>query len=271
MCCAFARIVIVPYMPAQSTPVGQFAERHRREMIPLSKPFSYFSASLPLTEEDIREYLEEPIAALPPSILAVLPKVSILLVPYLERAIGRENGLKPSALVSLEKPSRDRTSWTSCFVNKEKQEAVLAFALKDQEVADYHYRFYHSLAELMADQWSDDARKQYSALIREELQANVHGEVDEVSWHLKQKVTSRPMYARKETKLFREYVRQSFIDTLTLFLHGICCDIDVETGPRQLPSRFLRRRLQLLQNLYALPSGYALFPEEVAQKQHTKS
>ena len=258
--------MIVPDMPAQSTPVGQFAERHRREMIPLSKPFSYFSASVPLSEEDIREYLEEPIAALPPSILEVLPKVSILLVPYLERGAGRPNGLKPSDLVSLEKPSRDRASWTSCFVNKEKQEAVLAFAVKDQEVADYHYRFYHSLAELMADQWSDEARKKYSALVREELQAGIHGEVDEESWHLKQKVMTRQTASRKETKLFRDYVRQSFIDTLTLFLHGICCDIDVETGPRQLPSRFLRRRLQLLQGLYALPQGYALFPEDLDRK-----
>jgi len=74
-------------MPALLNPsnlsVGQFAERHRREMIPLSKPFSYLSAELPLTEEDIREYLEQPIAALPPTISARLPKVSILLVPYL--------------------------------------------------------------------------------------------------------------------------------------------------------------------------------------------
>ena len=48
--------------------VGQFAERYRREMIPLRKPFSYYFTALPLTEEDIREYLDEPIAALPPSV-----------------------------------------------------------------------------------------------------------------------------------------------------------------------------------------------------------
>ena len=48
---------------------------------------------------------------------------------------------------------------------------------------------------------------------------------------------------KRDTRLFEEYARQSFIDTLTLDLHGICCDIDVETGPRQLPSRHLRKRL----------------------------
>ena len=46
--------------------VGQFAERFRTEMIPLSTTFSYFCASVPLSEEDLKEYLEEPIASLPP-------------------------------------------------------------------------------------------------------------------------------------------------------------------------------------------------------------
>ena len=57
--------------------------------------------------------------------------------------------------------------------------------------------------------------------------------------------------------------RQSFVDTLTLYLHGICCDIDVDTGPRQLPSRYLRKRLVLLEEVYPPPKGYAVFPEEL--------
>ena len=62
-------------------------------MIPLSNTFSYFCASVPLSEEDLKEYLEEPVAALPPAVAAALPKISILLVPYLERANAeRANG-----------------------------------------------------------------------------------------------------------------------------------------------------------------------------------
>src|SRR5687767_7446729 len=113
-------------MPAQSDAaklsVGQFAERIRREMIPLRKPFSYYFAALPLTAEDIREYLEEPINALPPSVLSQLPKVSILLVPYLQ-SIGNKG--RKSETICLDKPSYNRVSWTSCFLSKE--EAVLAF------------------------------------------------------------------------------------------------------------------------------------------------
>ena len=65
-------------------------------------------------------------------------------------------------------------------------------------------------------------------------------------------------------KAFRAYARQSFIDTLTLYLHGICCDIDVDTGPRQLPSRYLRKRLLLLRgDVSAARTVTRCFPEQL--------
>src|SRR5450432_1131538 len=66
--------------------VGQFAERFRAEVIPLSNTFGYYCASLPMSEEVLKEYLEEPVAALPTKLAAMLPRISILLVPYLERS-----------------------------------------------------------------------------------------------------------------------------------------------------------------------------------------
>jgi len=245
--------------------VGQFAERFRDEMIPLSNTFSYFCASVPMTEEDLKEYLEEPIAALPPAVSAVLPGISIILVPYLERAGARNGALKSGAeLVSMEKPPDDLVSWAS-QVRLNNQE-VLIFALKDQNVAEYHYRFYRLIAALMADRWSDEAQTEYCTLVREELGGSVHGEVDEESWSAKQAVLGQRKHVRRDSRPFREYARQSFIDTLTLYLHGICCDIDVETGPRQLPSRYLRKRLKLIQGLYPQPNGYAVFPEDLKEQ-----
>ena len=106
-------------MPAQvdlsKLSVRQFAERFKSEMIPLSNTFSYFCASVPLSEEDLKEYLEEPVAALPPGVAAALPKISILLVPYLERGNGtgaqktsaRDTSrakLAAAEYVSIEKP-----------------------------------------------------------------------------------------------------------------------------------------------------------------------
>jgi hypothetical protein len=249
--------------------VRQFAERFRGEMIPLSNTFSYFCASVPLSEDDVKEYLEEPVAALPKAL--ALPKISILLVPYLERANGKERGVKDrtavkdrdkvpgSDLVAMEKPPEGKIS-SSAQVNLG-QETVLAFALKDQEVAEYHYRFYHLLATVLGEQWSEETQKRYGRILREELSADSHGEVDEPSWRLKQGL--RRSQKGGAARAFQAYARQSFIDTMTLYLHGICCDIDVDTGPRQLPSRYLRKRLIALEELFPPPAGYALFPEQL--------
>src|SRR6188472_1560105 len=96
-------------VPAQSSlsrvSVGQFAERFRSEVIPLSNTFSYFCASAPVSEEVLKEYLEEPIAALPPRIAAMLPRISILLVPYLERSANGK--LRTSNRRALDKPLSD--------------------------------------------------------------------------------------------------------------------------------------------------------------------
>jgi hypothetical protein len=256
--------------PAQSdysrVSVGQFAERFRGEVIPLSNTFSYFCATAPMSEEVLKEYLEEPVAALPPAIAAMLPRISILLVPYLERS-GVKAGTRkkkttqvgPEKLADFvvdERPADGQQSWASqvTFEN----ETVLVFALKEQDVAEYHYRFYRYLSALVADKWPPTARDRYVALLREELSTLVHGEVDDESWQSKQTLLRRQSSVRKETQVFRDYARQSFIDTLTLYLHGICCDI----GPRQLPSRYLRRRLTLLKSLFPAPAGYSVFPED---------
>lgn len=251
-------------MPAQfdlsKLSVRQFAERFRGEMIPLSNTFSYFCASVPMSDEDLKEYLEEPVAALPPAIAGGLPKISILLVPYLERANGRERSkVKAGDYISIEKPPEGRITTSTQL--RMGEETVLVFALKDQEVAEYHYRFYHLLATLMGDHWSDEMETAYARVLREELNADAHGEVDEPSWRLKQAL--RRTKGGRGGKSFRDYSRQSFVDTLTLYLHGICCDIDVDTGPRQLPSRYLRRRLLALEELFPPPKGYAVFPEQL--------
>ena len=266
-----------PSNPTQSglvkVSVGQFAERFRAEVIPLSNTFGYFCASVPMSEEVVKEYLEEPVAALPAAVAGMLPRISILLVPYLERAADRtlakakrktRSGVeKLSDFVVSERPAEGKQSWASQVSYD--NETVLVFALKEQDVAEYHYRLYRRLAGLVADSRSRDAAIAYNALIRDELSAAVHGEVDDESWQAKQTLIRRQANVNRNSPLFDDYVRQSFIDTLTLYLHGICCDIDVETGPRQLPSRYLRKRLNLLKTLYPPPSGYSVFPEDGEQ------
>jgi hypothetical protein len=242
--------------------VEEFSERCSGAMVPLNNTFSYFPA-IPLNEEDVKDYLEDPVAALPPAISAAVRGVSILLVPYLEKPNGKEKNGELGEFVSFERPPEHRQAWSFRTIGGDRTSVVLA--IKDREVADYHYQFYRAMATLAVDNAGDDPLNQYFSLLREELSNEIHGEVDEQGWRLKQALLRRQTKVRRETKLFREYARHSFIDTLTLYLHGICCDIDVETGPRQLPSRHLRRRLELLASLYPPPEGYAVFPEELSR------
>ena len=235
--------------------MAELATRFRGEMIPVTSRFSYFS-TLPVAEDDLKQYLNDPIAALPPAAVAALPLIGIILAPYVEKGAG-----KGGDSVAFEHPAEARQ--IPCSRLELDGMTVLAMAIKDMEMADYHYQFYNALAALLADRWSGEAQESFVRTIREELSAEVHGEVDEKSWHLKQALMRRQTNVRKETKLFREYARQAFEDTLTLYLHGACCDIDVETGPRQMPSRYLRRRLEVLMGLFPPPEGYAVLPEQL--------
>lgn len=237
------------------TTVQELAARFRGEMIPVTSKFSYFS-TLPIAEEDLRHYLDDPIAAISPVLIGLLPPVGILLAPYLEKGAAKEG-----AVVVFERPldGRQVASWHLDLDGM----ALLAFGAKDVEVADYHYSFYGALAALIAERWTPETQERFYRAIREELSAEIHGEVDERSWRLKQALLRRQSNVRRETKLFRDYARQAFEDTLTLYLHGACCDIDVETGPRQMPSRYLRRRLELMLALFPPPEGYAVLPEQL--------
>lgn len=242
----------------------QFVADLRGDMIPLGNRFSYFCAAVSFNEEDVREYLEEPIAALPPKFAVQLPHVRVFLAPYLERAgLRAKTPAGPELFISLERPA-ESVALPSTTLHGD-GEALLVFAVKDIEIADFHYFFYQALAGLAAGA-AENVPGEFTALLREELRQAAHGEVDEASWRAKQSAKKYGRGAGRDSKAFREYARQAYTDTLTLFLHGLCCDIDVEPGPRQLASRYLRRRLLALRELFPPPAGYALFPEDPGGK-----
>jgi hypothetical protein len=247
-----------------------FRSRISGEMVPLSSQFSYFVAGLPLQEEDIRDYLEDPISALPPRLVKIFPKLQFLLVPYLERSgNGKDKNHAPASdLIVFEKPPSGKQ--LRSIVCIEENSVVLAFGVQDVEAAEHHYELYHQLAWLTTELLTPEDLAAFDALLREELTQAVHGEVDESSWQAKQAVRRRPSLAKSNTREFREYCKLSFMDTLTLYLHGICCDIDVEPGPRQLPSRYLKRRLLALKDLFEPPKGYAVFPEDQDQAENQR-
>ncbi len=242
------------------TTVEELSRKVRPDLLRVTDKIAYHSM-LPIQEEDLRQYLQDPVEALPPVVVELLPRVAIVLVPYLEKTAA-----KTGATVVQEKPSEAKLQFSASVVGTDY--TTLLFTIKDEQVSDYHYYLYDELASLLSYRWTVKMQELWHGLLREELSGEVHGEVDERAWHLKQGLLRRPMSARKDGKPFRDYARQSFEDTMTLYLHGLCCDIDVETGPRQIPSRFLRKRLEALKSLFPPPAGHAVFPEDLGNHHH---
>ena len=265
--------------PQTNVSVESFAAQCAGQMVPLSNSVSYFAA-LPLKDDDLRRLLFDPIAAVPPTISSTLPRLRIVLVPYLEKTEVRANGdgsrpsqnnskrtneeARPLETVSFERPAQARRLLSA--VTELAGETFLFLGVKDEEVADYHYTFYVNIAELIARRSGAPALDRFYELLSSEVKNDIHGEIDEKSWRMKEQLIRRQSDPNRDTKLRQSYFRQALEDTLTLYLHGLCCDIDVETGPRQLASRHIRRRLQLLREIWPPPTGFALFPEELTEQ-----
>lgn len=235
--------------------VDELARSLRSQMTPVNSRFTFFSI-VPLGEDDLREYVHDPLAALPKEVCELLPPTGIVLAPYLERGTAR--GF-PS--VTYEKPPESKLIFAARIDADDF--TTFFFTIKDEQVSDYHNSLYDALSALIAQRVPPALMSEWTALLRSEIQAQVHGEVDEKSWRLKESLLRRPIASRTEGKPFQQYARESLEDTLTLYLHGVCCDIDVDPGPRQLPSRYLRKRLELLRGLFPPPEGYAVFPEDL--------
>lgn len=258
-------------------PIGEFARLFQAQATPFNQTFSYYAAA-PFAADDQREFIDEPILALPPRVLAGLGQVVLLFVPFIERpadpAATTRSGKR---LVSKLPPPEATESFVTTTAPPPANRLpvvylpaaapglahTLVFGVQDVDSSDYHYNFFHSLSMLVFLTQPDSVLAAYRNVLREELKSRAHGEVDDASWKAKLDLLKKESGVRGESKLFLEYARQSFVDTMTLFLHGICCDIDVEPGPRQIASRYLRKRLQLLQIEYPQPVGYAVFPEEL--------
>ena len=215
---------------------------------------------MPIVEEDLKQYVHDPLAALPPALCKILPPIGLLLVPHLERASGRG-----PALVSFDPPPTEKLLLSNEAALDDR--VVIALATTNIDMSEYHYSLYDAIAGQTTKRAPASVIEDFGKLLREELAAEANGEIREDSWALKQKYLHRASgNGKRETTLWNDYLQQALRDTLTLFLHGICCDIDVEAGPRQLASRYIRKRLELLRSAFPLPDGYSLFPEQIRRR-----
>jgi hypothetical protein len=242
--------------------VKAFAEHVRQEMVPLSGKIKFFSAGLRLNEEDEKEFIYDPVKSLPPMVRELLPDMSIVLVPHLE-SVAKKVSVDPediSVLMEAPKELPEDRIWQS--ETQVDGDVVLTFAVQGCDSGEYHYRFFMTIASKVVERAEAKFWDGFDDLLRDELKRRVHGEVDENSWRAKEELLSRTGAPWRDSKQFRAYARIAKIDTLTLYLHGLCCDIDVDPGPRQIQSRELRKRLVWLNQAVGMAEGYAIFPEQ---------
>ena len=182
--------------------VGQFAERFRGEMIPLSNTFSYFCASVPLSEEDVKEYLEEPIAALPPADFRA-PAQGFHHAGALFGARRRQGERRrPARRLCLHR----KASGEPCCPGPPRFGSITrkcwSSPLKIRTCPSITIASTTCWRPWLPTHWSEEALAQYRTLLREELNARVHGEVDEESWHMKQGLLRRRDQSARKPRLF---------------------------------------------------------------------
>ena len=240
-----------------SISVQAFAASADEQLVPVTNSLSYCVAA-PHDDVDLQRLVHDPASATPPILASILPKLRIVVAAYLEKPHVKAS---EGPLLVFKKPPEPRRLFAASVEHE--GEFFIFLAAKDEDIADYHDSLYYELATLAVGRADDELTGQFRTLLREELKGDVRGEVDDASWKLKDQLLSRQSDPASNTKTFQAYAQEAMIDTLTLYLHGLCCDLDVEAGPRQLPSRHLRRRLELLRELFPPPKGVVVFPEEL--------
>ncbi len=238
---------------------SQFAAESQELMIPLTESLAYFSV-LPLDDKELSRLIYEPTSAIPPKLLEIIPKLRLVLVPYLDMVPFSDSDT-PELMISYQAPPDDSKRVAEFLENGE--ETYLFLAIRDESVFDAHVLFYRQLAVRLIQQTAD-LLKPFYKLLNTELKNKASGEVDEQSWQIKQELLGTQENASRNKKLLQGYQEKALEDTLTIYLHGLCCDIDIESGPKQLSNIHLRKRLLLLKESLPPPKGLALFPEDIA-------
>lgn len=228
-------------------------------MIPLSESLAYFSVNQ-LDKKDEDHLIHDPTSAFPPALAKMIPKLRLVLVPYLEADPDAGEGAQRSR-ISLEAPPSDAKSpaaFEAC-----NGENYLFLAVQEKGSFDAHAALFRTLARRIIAVAGDDFTEPFFRLLDAELEAGAHGEVHDDSWLLKKELLGLGTDGESKAELFARYRLQSLEDTLTLYLHGLCCDLDLEASPKQLASQHIRKRLLLLKERLPPPDGIALFPEDL--------
>ena len=108
-------------------------------------------------------------------------------------------------------------------------------------------------------------REAYWKMLAAEMEAGVAGEIDERALREKQALLAGRLSARSRRRLER-YAQASFAGTVAEYIHCLWHDVKIRRGPRHLPARWLRRRLETIVRWFPPNRGYRLFARPPVRK-----
>ncbi len=215
-------------------------------------------SAVSLTPAEERTMVREPAQAVPESLSKRLGMVRVLVVPYIAC-------LDTGDVISFVKPQGE----THSAVWLENPERIhLLLPCRELDPHDTGFEFLASIAELVRPRLGPEEVARYTALVEDELRLSVKGEIDEEALGAKRGLALPPARRgrHRSPELFERYRDVSFVSTAAEYMHGLWHDVQIRVGPDHLPLPQLRRRMDLLAELFPPNPGYQVFAEELAKE-----
>ena len=211
-----------------------------------------FHSALALSPAEERTMVREPVQAVPAAMAQRLGKVRVLAVAYIAC-------LDTGDVVSWQKPKGE--AHTAAWVETPERINLL-LACRELDAHDTGFELLGSVAELLRPRLSHSEIVAYNQILEEEIHHGVRGEIDEDALNAKQAyLASRN--GRRFRAQFERYRDISFVSTAAEYMHGLWHDVQIRVGSEHLPVAQLRRRMDLMAELFPPNPGYRVFDEGV--------
>lgn len=234
---------------SKNIPVRKYVQQVFVPLSRLANDWEMHSA-IALSPSEERTVVREPARAVPQTIARRLGKLRILLVPFVAC-------FPTGDMVAFSNPGGEKHSavWL-----EDKDRIDLILACRDLDAHDTGWEFLASIAELLRSRLTAEELGRYTRMLKEELHIGFDGEIDEEAHEAKQLLRRRGRWSQKGSPFVR-YRDTSFTCTCAEYMHGLWHDVQIRLGPEHLPVPILRKRMNLMAEMFPPNPGYRLFAE----------
>jgi hypothetical protein len=176
--------------------------------------------------------IKSALGSIPPALLRRLGKIEYTLEPHLEDLSSRWAQTDKGIRVEL--------------------------ATEDTTPHDSALELLTCLGQAIWESAGFEERRTWLHRLREEIESDVTGEIDEAALAEKRRILSSRLLAKSDRSLER-YAAAAFAGTLAEYVHTLWHDVEIRAGVDYLPAVWLRRRFLLFRRW---------FPSETSRRSH---